>query len=596
MNGDNVGTITYDARINTKDFDKDADHLEKSAQGVGDSVGKGFKNAEAGSKILLASITAAAAATVAFGVSSFKAFQESQDAIAQTNAVLKSTQGVAGVTADEITDLATKFQQLTKYSDEEVRSSSNMLLTFTNIGKNVFPLAQKAVLDMSAALGQDLKSSSIQLGKALNDPIAGITALSRVGVKFTQQQKDQIKTLVESGKTFEAQQLILKELNTEFGGSAMAQAETFSGRIQQMKNSFNDLQEQIGETIAKALVPFAEGFAKWIAGVQEAGGFIEYFTKIFKENKQTIIVVAGAIAAALVPAVLSLAAAFASVMIPLIPFIAAGALLAYAWQKNKLLFFAIAGALAAFAAVLIAQALPAIIATTVATGSLAVATLLAIGPWILLGAAIAALAYIVVTNFDTIKHAIGVAFDWVKQNWPLIMGILLGPIGIATAAIIKNFDTIKQAFVNVWNWIKGTFAAIGDLAAASVRGAVNAVLSFAQRQINTFINLLNSAINTINKIPGVNISKLNQIALPMLAEGGIVTKPTTAMIGEGGEPEAVIPLSKLDDIMGGSAKAGTVNNIGTINISSEVDGERWLRKLARDTDVTKQGMVSQNNA
>jgi hypothetical protein len=596
MNGDNVGTITYDARINTKDFDKDADHLEKSAQGVGDSVSKGFKNAEAGSKILLASITAAAAATVAFGVSSFKAFQESQDAIAQTNAVLKSTKGVAGVTADQITELATKFQQLTKYSDEEVRSSSNMLLTFTNIGKNVFPLAQKAVLDMSAALGQDLKSSSIQLGKALNDPIAGITALSRVGVKFTQQQKDQIKTLVESGKTFEAQQLILKELNTEFGGSAMAQAETFSGRIQQMKNSFNDLQEQIGETIAKALVPFAEGFAKWIAGVQEAGGFIEYFTKIFKENKQTIIVVAGAIAAALVPAILSLAAAFASVMIPLIPFIAAGALLAYAWQKNKLLFFAVAGALAAFAAVLIANALPAIIATTVATGSLAVATLLAIGPWILLGAAIAALAYIVVTNFDTIKHAIGVAFDWVKQNWPLIMGILLGPIGIATAAIIKNFDTIKQAFVNVWNWIKGTFAAIGDLAAASVRGAVNAVLNFAQRQINTFINLLNSAINTINKIPGVNISKLNQIALPMLAEGGIVTKPTTAMIGEGGEPEAVIPLSKLDDIMGGSAKAGTVNNIGTINISSEVDGERWLRKLARDTDVTKQGMVSQNNA
>ena len=63
------------------------------------------------------------------------------------------------------------------------------MLTFTGVGKDVFPQAIQTVLDMSQALGQDLKSSTVQLGKALNSPIDGITALSRVGVSFTDAQK-----------------------------------------------------------------------------------------------------------------------------------------------------------------------------------------------------------------------------------------------------------------------------------------------------------------------------------------------------------------------------------------------------------------------
>ena len=75
------------------------------------------------------------------------------------------------------------------------------------------------MLDMSVALGQDATQSAIQLGKALNDPVKGVTALRRVGVSFTAAQIKQIKTLVATGKTLQAQKLILRELNQEFGGS-----------------------------------------------------------------------------------------------------------------------------------------------------------------------------------------------------------------------------------------------------------------------------------------------------------------------------------------------------------------------------------------
>ncbi len=204
---------------------------------------------------------ALASAAVTFGVKSVKAFNESESAIAQTNAVLKSTKGIAGVTSAEVTKLATSMQKLTTFSDEEVRSAENLLLTFTNISDDIFPDTTKAVLDMSQALGQDLKSSSIQLGKALNDPILGLTSLSRVGVKFTQETRDQIKALVENGKTLQAQKIILRELATEFGGSAKKAAGTFGGRMKQLGNQVNDVMEEFGKlitTIGPILLPVIE--------------------------------------------------------------------------------------------------------------------------------------------------------------------------------------------------------------------------------------------------------------------------------------------------------------------------------------------------
>lgn len=175
-----------------------------------------------------------------------KAASDEQDAMAQTNAVLASTKGVAGVTADMVTRIANSLMNETRFSDDAVRSTENLLLTFTNISSDIFPKATEITLDMAQALGEDAKSAAIQLGKALQDPVLGVTALRRVGVNFSEAQQKVIKDLVAGGKAAEAQALIMKELQNEFGGSARAAGKTFAGQLDILKNQFGQVQERIG--------------------------------------------------------------------------------------------------------------------------------------------------------------------------------------------------------------------------------------------------------------------------------------------------------------------------------------------------------------
>ena len=208
-------------------------------------------------------------AGVAFGLvaaglySVVKSAADAEAVQAQLNAVLASTGGVAGVTAQAANDLAESLSRVTAFEDEAILSAENMLLTFTNISGTVFPEATETVLNMSQALGQDLQSSAIQLGKALNNPIDGITALSRVGVNFTEKQKDMIKSLQESGRGMEAQKIILAELATEFGGSARRAAETFDGQMKQLKNSIGN----IGESIGNVLLPITKELTQVVLNV-----------------------------------------------------------------------------------------------------------------------------------------------------------------------------------------------------------------------------------------------------------------------------------------------------------------------------------------
>ena len=168
---------------------------------------------------------------------------EAEKVTAQLEARLKSTGGAAGLTKDELLDMASGLQKMTAFGDEAIVSAENLLLTFTNIGKNTFPSALEAVLDMSTALDQDLKSSAILVGKALNDPILGISALSRTGIQFTEDQKAVIKALVDTGNTAGAQTLILRELEMQMGGSARAARDTLGGALESLKNNFGDLFE-----------------------------------------------------------------------------------------------------------------------------------------------------------------------------------------------------------------------------------------------------------------------------------------------------------------------------------------------------------------
>jgi len=108
----------------------------------------------------------------------------------------------------------------------------------------------------------------------------------------------------------------------------------------------------------------------------------------------------------------------------------------------------------------------------------------------------------------------------------------------AKNAIIEKFSPIGKFFTNLFSNIKDIFSNIGTAISNAVSGAfrkaINGVLSFAANTINGFIRSINGAIGLINKIPGVNISRINTLHVPMLAKGGIIDSPTLAMVGEAG--------------------------------------------------------------
>lgn len=186
--------------------------------------------------------------------------------VAQTTAVLRSTGAQSGVTARQIDNLSDSIKNLTGIQDEEVRRGANLLLTFTNIknaagaGNDIFTQTTKSAVDLSVALGQDIKSSAIQLGKALNDPIKGVTALRRVGVAFDDQQIKAIKTAVKHNDILKAQKIILAEVNKEFGGSAAAFGASDAGKAAKMANAIEDAQK----AIAKGLLPGVSAFQQSI--------------------------------------------------------------------------------------------------------------------------------------------------------------------------------------------------------------------------------------------------------------------------------------------------------------------------------------------
>ena len=205
---------------------------------------------------------------------------ESKAALAQLNASLESTKGAAGIASAELDKWGDKLSGSSTYSKSAVTDMQALLLTFTAVGKDVFPTASQAIADMSAKMGVDLKSTTIQVGKALQDPIRGISALHRVGVNFSEAQKDVIKKLVETGQTAKAQGIILAELATEFGGSAKAAFN--ADPILQVKKAFGSLQKEIGLFLEHILVKLIPVLLKMIAVLKEAFHWIEEHKGLLK--------------------------------------------------------------------------------------------------------------------------------------------------------------------------------------------------------------------------------------------------------------------------------------------------------------------------
>lgn len=477
----------------TGDIDKQGGKVTKTMGGVGAAIGGAF----------------AVAGVVAFGKSAVSAAQESEEATSRLEQVFKSMGDTTGDAAKSAEEYASALSAKTAIEDESIMKGQAILATFGKVSSEtarmagVFDRATAAGADMAAAGFGSIEGNAVQLGKALNDPIKGITALAKSGVTFTEQEKEKIKTLVESGKQLEAQQMILGAIEKQVKGTAEATA----SESDKMNVAFGETSEALG----MVLLPFIEALAPILAKV---AGFI---------------------------------AKNSSVIVPLV----AGIL----------------GAAAAIKVITIAQ-----IAWNIAVSANP------IGAIIIAIAALGVAIYLLIKNWDKVKEAMAKAFgvmldagkkvfNWLKDNWPLLVAILLGPIGIITLAVVKKWGDIEEAARSMWRVVKEVFGNIAgwiEGQVGRVSRAVERIVSAIKDPINAVLRAWNAIGFTVPKvsIPAVKVAgkeifggadfggqTFSTPDVPLLARGGVVSSPTLAMIGEGRGREIVAPEALLRSII-----------------------------------------------
>lgn len=226
---------------------------------------------------------------IGLAAASIKAAKESADALGQVNAALASMGNAAGRTTEQLQALASSQMKNSLIDDDQIlREVTANLLTFGRIAGSEFDRAQQAALDLSTRLGTDLTSATVQIGKALNDPVKGVTALAKAGIQFTADQKAMISSLVETGNVAAAQRIILKELEAQFGGAAKAARDADPGAA--LAQSFANFQEEVGAKLLPLLPPLLAA----ITGILDVFGSLP-------EPMQTAVIAFGAVAAVVGP-------------------------------------------------------------------------------------------------------------------------------------------------------------------------------------------------------------------------------------------------------------------------------------------------------
>ena len=244
-----------------------------------------------------------------------KAGEQANATAAQTAAVLKSTHGAAGVTADSVEKLSTQLMNLTGIDDDTVTSAQNILLTFTGIHKDVFPQVTKTALDMATALHTNANDAAMQLGKSLND--LDYQRLIRDGVTFTDSQKKQLDQMKKAGDVAGGQKIILAELNREFGGSAEAAGKA-NGGIKILTAQFDNMKQTVGQAIIPILGQLFAAISPLISQLAaNLPGAIDTASKFFTANILPVLKqFGGFIISDVVPAVLRFASFIQTNVVP----------------------------------------------------------------------------------------------------------------------------------------------------------------------------------------------------------------------------------------------------------------------------------------
>lgn len=459
------------------------------------------------------------------------------------------------ISSEDIALTGNLYQALGEISDifkgdQAKQIGADIIAIFANPIMSITEVCSKFVKDVKAILFQPIIDNANKLKETFNNlltPIQTITgtlaeAMTYVGDKWNEIYEQHIQPLMESIKT---------GLSDTFGKFLDVYNTYVVPFIQNMADKFNELW-------TTHLKPFVDNIADFIGSVVDAikvlwenwikplvdwivENIIPVLVPIFESIWNTITSVFGSIADTI--------GGIIQTFKGLIDFIV-GIFTGdwnKAWEGIKTFFIGIWNAIKGFFET-IWNAIKGIVET-----------------------AVNIIKGIVTTVFNAIKTVITNIFNSIKNTvssiWNGIKNSISNAVSSIKNGIINNFQTaynritsifrnIGTFFSGIWNNIKNTFSAlgtkIGDAISGAVKSGINGVLGMIENIVNKFINMINGAIGVINAIPGVNISKLNTLNIPRLAEGGYVkaNTPQLAMIGDNKhQGEVVAPEDKMLDMI-----------------------------------------------
>lgn len=509
----NVGTAFVEIRPDAAGFGPALNReVGRSARNAST---KFAQDARAGFK--RAGSVAGAAFSVGLGLairSAITEVQEAETVMRQTNAVIESTGGVAGVSAGHILELSSALSDVAAVDDEVIQGGANVLLTFKNIKAEggVFDRALASTTDLAAhpMLGGDMAAAARMVGRALNDPLKGLTALTRAGVGFSAAQKSQIEQMVAFGNTAGAQEIILAELESQLGGTAEANV-TATAR---MSVAWGNLAEQLGTLLVPALEMIAttlEDVTSWFTGLPEP--------------MQQVVAIAGGLTVAFIA---MWAALGGPATIAIAALITTGATIYGVWLATQPLrdaFFAVLDAVRNL--------------VSIAWGPIqtAITTLIAATQrwWAMSEPVRSVLSAIGGLALQGVRTAIAAASLLVRGLWSasgpareVLAAIGRIALGVLKAAISAVADHVRDAW-HASAPLRDALSALGRIGLGVVKGALNAIASALQTAKDAAHSLQN-ALNSIH-VPSLNI--------PGFASGGFLAAGRIGIVGENG-PELAI--------------------------------------------------------
>lgn len=238
-----AGSIVVDLLARTGSFETDMDRAARTTRRAGREMEQSAE--QAGSSWTRASALIGAAFAGISAGSVLTAFVQNtinaQNEQAQLAAVLESTGRAASMSTDSLNAMADAIESASTISAGEVNEAQTALLAFTGVAGQEFPRAMQAAADMAARTGMTIRASAETIGRALDIPSQGLAALSRQGFRFTEEQKALVEQLELSGRTAEAQAIILRALEESYGGAAAAARDTLGGALLGLRNTVSAL-------------------------------------------------------------------------------------------------------------------------------------------------------------------------------------------------------------------------------------------------------------------------------------------------------------------------------------------------------------------